>query len=835
MRPTLGLTATALLFLAAPSLRGAEPVGVPLAEADAERIMRIDVPHFNDEPNIRIDGHLDEGIWSRLQAHDGMRVISPDTMAPPAHSTEAYYFHTARGLYVGAKLEQPPETLVARLSSRDQFINRDSFGVTLDTSGEGLYGYWFTVNLGGSVMDGKVAPERRYSSEWDGPWLHGTAELADGWSLEMFLPWSMMAMPQINGPRRMGFFTNRKVTYLDERWATPALPFTAARFMSALGRLNLGDVRPRRQLDFYPYLSATQDEIRHEDRYRGGLDLFWRPTSNFQVAATANPDFGAVESDDVVVNLTAFETFFPEKRLFFLEGNEVFTTTPRARVRSVGPGSFGRRTRSTYSPTPTTLLNTRRIGGPPGIDLPDGVHAEGAELGRPTDLLGAAKVTGQAGNWRYGLLTAFEDDVRRVAEGDDGRPIRLTQDGRDFGVARLLYEANGDGRWSAGYIGTLTRRHDGDAAVHGIDAHLLSANGRITWDGQFMASDVDGAKGRGAFMDFAYVPTREWRHSFSFDYVDARLDISDLGFIRRNDYRNALYRAQFSRSQGLTYLRNRTASLLVAHEQNGAGRMVRSALFLRTGWVFPNNSELRTELDFFPAQWDDRNSFGNGTFKIRDRWTAELAWGTDTGKPWSASVLAGVRHESLGGRTYRAAAGVTFKPNDRFSLEFDTEYYRRDGWLLHQEDEDRRMTTFAATEWRSRVATDLFLSARQQLRFTLQWAGAQADEQNFWLIPDRPGALIPTRKRPSEASDDFTLSRLVGQLRYRWEIGPLSDLFVVYTRGSSLDGRIDNALDADDANGNASQADDFADLFQDALANPVVDMLVLKLRYRLGR
>ena len=618
MRSTLGWIAAALLLFIAPNLYGASP----------ERVLFIDVPHFDDDDlTIRVDGQLDEGIWSELQAHDGMRVISPDTLAATAHPTQVVYFHTERGLYVGAKLEQPPETLVARLSGRDQFINRDSFGVTLDTSGEGLYGYWFTVNLGGAVMDGKVAPERRYSNEWDGPWLHGTAELADGWSVEIFLPWSMMAMPQTDGPRRMGFYTNRKVTYLGERWAVPPLPFTSARFMSTLGQLNLSDVRPRRQLDFYPYLSATHNEIKGEDRYRAGLDLFWRPTSNFQVAATANPDFGAVESDDVVVNLTAFETFFPEKRLFFLEGNEVFITTPRSRVRSGGRGGFGLRTLTTYTPTPTTLLNTRRIGGPPGIEVPDGTNAQGAELGRPTDLLGAVKVTGQASNWRYGLLTAFEDDVRRVAERDDG------------------------------------------------------------------------------------------------------------------------------------------------------------------------------------------------TFRIRDRWTGELALGTDTGQPLSLSILAGVRHESLGGRTYRVAAGVTFKPNDRFSLEFDTEYYRRDGWLLHQED--RRMTTFAATEWRPRFAVDLFLSARQQLRLTLQWAGAQADEQDFWLIPERPGSLIPMAKQPGEASDDFTLSRMVGQLRYRCEIDPLSDLFVVYTRGSNLDGRIDSRLGADDANG--TRADGFADLFQDAFNKPVVE------------
>ena len=101
------------------------------------------------------------------------------------------------------------------------------------------------------------------------------------------------------------------------------------------------------------------------------------------------PDFGAVESDDVVVNLTAFETFFPEKRLFFLEGREVFSTTPRSQPAGASPAGIGsRQTSSTFTGEPTTLLNTRRIGGPARVNVPDGLSVPGAERGRPTDLLG---------------------------------------------------------------------------------------------------------------------------------------------------------------------------------------------------------------------------------------------------------------------------------------------------------------------------------------------------------------------------------------------------------------------------------------------------------------
>ena len=819
MKPPPSLWVAVVLTLGAQAVQAVSSASpIPLVETERGKVMSIDVPHFaEDAVEIVVDGRLDEAVWASLPGYDDMQVIAPNTLAAPAFPTFVHYFHTERGLYVGAKLVQPPETLVARLSGRDRFINRDSLGLTLDTSGQGLYGYWFVVSLGGAVLDGKVAPERRYTSEWDGPWQRGTAELADGWSLEMFLPWSMMALPEVRGRRELGFWVNRKVAHLDERWSAPARPFQAARFMSDLGKMRFTEVRPRRQLDFYPYLSATYDGMEEEDSYRAGLDLFWRPSTNFQIAATANPDFGAVESDDVVVNLTAFETYFAEKRLFFLEGNEVFETTPRSRPSNRGTPSGGARTTlSTYRPTPTTLVNTRRIGGPPRIDVPDGVEAEGAELGRPTDLLGAAKITGQHGGWRYGVLTAFEDDVRRAAKRGD-QPIRLTQDGRDFGVARLLYQRSGAGRISAGYIGTLTRHADDDAVVHGLDAHLLSPNGKLTWDGQLMSSAVEGERGYGVLMDAAYVPNQRWRHSLAFDYVDAKLDISDLGFLRRNDHRTFTYRGYYSRAQDLARFRRRTASLFVNHEQNGDGQTVRSAIFTRHAWMFHNHSELRAELGYFPAQWDDRNSFQNGVFRVSDGWTAELGYGTDTGKPLSFSLLGGARTEDLGGRTLRASAGLSFKPNDRFSLELDAGYYRRNGWLVHRQD--RSMATFAATEWRPKAALDFFPSARQQLRFTFQWVAVRADEQALWTIAEAPGKLLPAVRALGAAKEDFTISRMTTQLRYRWEIGPLSDLFVVYTRGSYMDEGVDTG---------------FGRLFQDALSNPVVDLLVVKLRYRLG-
>ena len=144
-------------------------------------------------------------------------------------------------------------------------------------------------------------------------------------------------------------------------------------------------------------------------------------------------------------------------------------------------------------------------------------------------------------------------------------------------------------------------------------------------------------------------------------------------------------------------------------------------------------------------------------------------------------------------------------------------YQKCDGWLLHQEDRD--FTTFASEEWRPRFNVDFFLTAKQQLKLSLQWVGIKAFEQKFYQVPLKPDDLIRVNKAPGAPSDNFAISSVNFQARYRWEIAPLSDLFVVYTRVSDPDLSVRNS---------------FEDLFTDSFDNPVGNQLVVKLRYRLG-
>lgn len=776
----------------------------------------MDIPRFTDsEANITIDGRLNEPAWASVPGYDNMRVIEPDTLENPPLQTRTQLFYTERGLYVGMWNEQDPDDLIARLSSRDaRRINRDGTSITLDTSGEGRYGYWFGVNLGGSLMDGTVLPERQFRSNWDGPWRGASAETEDGWTAEYYLPWSMMSMPEREGEREMAFYVSRKVAYKDERWAWPALPGTQPKFMSTLQRFRLEGVDPRQQYTIYPYVSATWDEVANDMAWKAGGDIFWRPTSNLQFSTTLNPDFGQVESDDVVVNLTAFETFFPEKRPFFLEGFEIFVTSQRA-----GFGG-GPRLAGGSGGGPTTLVNTRRIGGsalaPLETDLPLGGELTDVELNKPTDLYGAAKIVGQGGPFRYGVLTAFEEDQRFYGTRTDGSRFFTDVDGRDFGVARLLYEDNAGGAYRAlGVMGTTVRRPDRDATVLSGDYHYLTPRGKWNLNGQLMYSHITREKdGHGTFLDLTYVPRQGFRHSISANWYDEHLNIDDFGFLRRNDSIGVNYIFNWSRSN-LPNFKQRQTNIFLSEEWNTEGRVVRSGIFLRQFVTLYNLSRWRVELDWFPERWDDRNSRDNGDFKIDQRAVFDVSYQSDDSRKFFYRLSAGARGEDKGGMAFTYNLNLTVKPTDRFSASLDLRYRDRHGWLVWVEDRD--FAEYDAESWEPTFNMDFFFSAKQQLRFSLQWVGLKSYATDYWEVPVGDGSL-DRRSQPAE-SEDFAISSMNIQIRYRWEIAPLSDLFIVYTSNANLD----NPL-----------GETFPTLAKDAYKQPLAEQLVVKLRYRFG-
>ena len=758
-----------------------------------------------DDVSVSIDGRLDEAIWQSLPASKTFQIVQPDTLQRPPHETAVRFFYTAEGLYIGVDMEQPADTLVERLSPRDQgYLTRDAFTFNLDTSGEGRYGFWFQVALGGSLSDGTLLPERDYSTTWDGAWRAGTARTETGWSAELFVPWAVVNMPHAEGKRRLGFYGQRSVAHRDERWGWPALPWSRPRFISDFQPLVVEDVNPRHEYSVVPYASSTYDRLGDAVSGKMGLDVRWRPSSDLRMTATLNPDFGNVEADDVIVNLSAFETFFPEKRLFFQEDQEIFVTSPRA--------SPYRRS----STPPFLLLHTRRIGAPPERPrLADGRSAEDAAFARPTELLGAAKVTGQRGGLRWGVVAAVEDETAFTATDSEGRRERLRQDGRDFEAVRVLYERSEGPYRAVGWMSTHADRLHGEAHVQALDGHFQTADGSWRADGQLVSSDVDDTRGHGGFVDVVWAPRQGLSHSLSMDHYDADLELNDMGYLYRNDLTRYQYRVRAQRSD-LGWVRDRWSGLSVEWGENQRGERVASGVGVSQTYRLNNQAEVRWRGGFDAAALDDRASFGAGSFEVGDRWDVNTSYESDSARRFSYELGFGWEDEPLEGGKATYQGALTWRPTDRVTLEAGLDYVTRDGWLLYRGE--RRMTSFEAEQWIPRWNLDYFPSARQQFRVALQWVGVHARDTAYYQVPERVGALIPATEG-TEADDAFTISELALQVRYRWELAPMSDLFVVYTRHASLPSAV---------------GEGFAGLFTNALNEPVAEQVVVKLRYRLG-
>jgi len=161
--------------------------------------------------------------------------------------------------------------------------------------------------------------------------------------------------------------------------------------------------------------------------------------------------------------------------------------------------------------------------------------------------------------------------------------------------------------------------------------------------------------------------------------------------------------------------------------------------------------------------------------------------------------------------------GIDWQPNDRFSTDLNVSYRDRESWLVHQGGD--RLTAFTAVGWFPEWNASYFINAKQQFRVSMQWTGIKAREDEFYRIDPSGVRHLIQVPRPTVTSGNFNVSQMSFQARYRWEIAPLSDLFIVYTRGSNLPRNTEG---------------DYQDLLFDAWSERITDTVVIKLRYRLG-
>ncbi len=311
-------------------------------------------------------------------------------------------------LYISAMMydSQPNEinTIIAR---RDNNWDSDLFMVYLDPYRDKRTGYYFGVNPGGGLNDGILYNDSWDDSRWDGIWEAKTQLTNEGWALEMRIPYSQL---RFNSAEEMvwGINISRRIKRLNERSYYVMVPSKESGFVSHFAELKgLTGVKPKQRFELLPYVVQKAQYLQHDKSdpyYEGeqykttfGVDLKVGLGSNLNLDVTVNPDFGQVEVDPAVVNLSAFETYYDEKRPFFLEGTNIF---------EFGWGGVNNHWGFNFSWP--SLFYSRRIGQSPRVSVDDDYDYINYPL--ETRILGAGKLTGKIGeSVNIGAFSAFTE------------------------------------------------------------------------------------------------------------------------------------------------------------------------------------------------------------------------------------------------------------------------------------------------------------------------------------------------------------------------------------------------------------------------------------------
>ncbi len=471
------------------------PTSAAAALADVRAMRTANAP--------KLDGRLDDAIWAEAPAVEGFRQNQPNNGAPSAQRTVVRIVYDDAAVYVGARMhDTAPDSIVARLGRRDSDGDSDVFAVFFDSFHDRRSGYFFGVNAAGTVLDGTLSNDGNRDDSWDGVWEGKVARDAEGWTAELRIPYSQLRFARAD-VQLWGVNFGRFIPRRGEEAYLRVAPANENAFVSYFADLRgIERVRPGRGLEIVPYITTRADfadapagdPFRDGSRMRveAGGDVKFALTPNLTLSATVNPDFGQVEVDPAEVNLSGFETFFSERRPFFVEGSSNYDFGGGGSSRDIG-----------FNWVNNDLFYTRRIGRQPQGSLPGGRFEDVPEASR---ILGAAKLTGRVAGTNIGILSSVTNrEMGRYATGPEGGPLTTARAEVEplthYGVVRALREFSG-GRQGLGFMGTAVNRSfgreelrasiNGQAYAGGLDAWTQFGGGRFVLKGFLAASTISG-------------------------------------------------------------------------------------------------------------------------------------------------------------------------------------------------------------------------------------------------------------------------------------------------------------------------------------------------------
>lgn len=470
-----------------------------------------------NEP-IKLDGILDEPRY-KTESITNFVQIEPYNGKPASQKTEVWISYTETDLYISARLhDTDPHLIRAPKNRRDQMSNSDEFQVAIDSYHDRRTGFFFVVNPSGSYQDGTVFNDNNFSDSWDGVWSRAVTIDDMGWSAELKIPFSQLRFEHSEEQiMSIGFgrFIDRKKEHSLDIYIPAGETGLVSRWNDLRG---IVDIRPPRKVEVSPYISSGYNIMPSLDdnpMYNGkdsrlgvGADFKIGLGNNLTLSGTINPDFGQVEVDPSTINLSANETYYSERRPFFIEGANIF------RFGSNGPSS-----QMNFMYMRPELFYSRRIGAPPAgyLTIPTDFEEPGNsvynKVSSENTIIGAGKITGKINDaWSVGAFSAVT--AKETGEGEVydslgsliGRWDEPVSPLSGYYIGRALGEFN-DGKQGLGFIGTAVQRNVNEGSLSSVYNESAYAGGIDGWwflnnerkwviSGFYAATNVNGTKDR---------------------------------------------------------------------------------------------------------------------------------------------------------------------------------------------------------------------------------------------------------------------------------------------------------------------------------------------------
>ncbi|OAV44100.1 hypothetical protein A3850_006120 [Lewinella sp. 4G2] len=738
------------------------------------------------EAPIKMDGTLDEAAWSTAKPGSNFTTLNPVPGKPASERTEVRVLYNNVGLYVGAMLyDSQPDSILRELTERDDLGNTDFFGLSIDAYNSGQNGFTFITTPAEVQFDAQFSVNEGEDENWDAVWVSKSALQADGWSTEIFIPYSALRFPSQDVQQWTINFV-RQIQRKREKVFWSEIDPNVDGYFNQSGKLEgLRNIKAPVRIQATPFvalyaLSARQpgdDGASTGTSITGGMDLKVGLNEAFTLDMTLVPDFGEARSDDQILNLGPFEQRFDEQRAFFTEGTELFNKGGFFYSRRVGGSNHN----------PGAVYDQMR-DGETIMDNP----------GRAT-LYNAFKITGRtAGGTGVGFFNAVEQKTYATLQNAEGEERRVkTNPLTNYNVA--VVDQNLPNNSSVTLINTnvLREGNETDANVTGLLFDLHNKANEYSVRGDFGLSQrfLPGEKSTGhkASLSLNKI-SGNWTWTLRASEESDTYDPNDLGLLFSNNERFFMGRLGYNYNKPFLngFFLNGGAGAwagygtLYTNEFTNAGTEMWVYAQTKHFWNlnFWTETEFANSYDYFEPRVEGRYLI-NPAFRNFGGW-----FGTDNRKAvrfngnFNTNGYFGADRSDL-----YLNANLRYRMSDRLSVS--TGVFRgrdrNEVGYVHQE-------TVAGPDPTSPGRTDVYMGRRNvtsidgnvsakysftanmtlNLRLRHYWSGVRYNK--FHLLGEE-GDL---RDTDYAANHDRDFDAFNVDLIYRWRFAPGSDMFLVY-------------------------------------------------------